>query len=175
VFNRSDSKVDALLHGHSYTAHPIGCAVAIETLRAVEALKQSSDWKKAQAQWQAGDKGVWSFWSKDSVEQLAALEGVDHAVAMGCVLKVAIKDSQGGYTSTAAVDVLKKLRYGKSASQGHPSVPTQQPEDEETLPYNVHARPLGNVIYLMSSLNTPPSVLRTSERVLHNALRSATS
>lgn len=175
VFNRSDSKVDALLHGHSYTAHPIGCAVAIETLRAVEALKQSSDWKKAQAQWQAGDKGVWSFWSKDAVEQLAALEGVDHAVAMGCVLKVAIKDSQGGYTSTAAVDVLKKLRYGKSASQGHPSVPTQQPEDEETLPYNVHARPLGNVIYLMSSLNTPPSVLRTSERVLHNALRSATS
>ena len=30
---RSSSKVDALLHGHSYSGYPIGCAAAVEALR----------------------------------------------------------------------------------------------------------------------------------------------
>lgn len=176
TFNQSDSKVDALLHGHSYTAHPIGCAVALETLKAIKDLKSSTGWKESKAQWVQSEQeekmgeGVWSFWSKSAVESLTTLPNVDHAMAMGCVLKVALKDmsGKGGYTSTASVDLLKKLRFGESAKQGHPSVPTQK--EEGKLPYNVHARPLGNVIYLMSSLNTPPSVLRTSEEVLFAAI-----
>ena len=32
TFSRSEQKADALLHGHSYTAHPIGCEVAKEAL-----------------------------------------------------------------------------------------------------------------------------------------------
>ena len=31
---RGDTKSHALLHGHSYTAHPIGCSVAIASLDA---------------------------------------------------------------------------------------------------------------------------------------------
>lgn len=176
TFNKSDSKVDALLHGHSYTAHPIGCAVALETLKAIEGLKSSPEWSDAQQDWKEGKEGgVWSFWSKQAVESLAGLENVDHAVAMGCVLKVCLKDvgGAGGYTSTASVEVLKRLRYGETESQGHPSVPVGKGGEEGKLPYNVHARPLGNVIYLMSSLNTPPKVLRTSEEVLFNAIKEA--
>ena len=30
---KSSSKVDALLHGHSYSGYPIGCAAAVEALR----------------------------------------------------------------------------------------------------------------------------------------------
>lgn len=30
---KSLSKVDALLHGHSYSGYPIGCAAAVEALR----------------------------------------------------------------------------------------------------------------------------------------------
>ncbi len=30
---RSTSKVDALLHGHSYSGYPIGCAAAVEALK----------------------------------------------------------------------------------------------------------------------------------------------
>lgn len=177
TFNKSDSKVDALLHGHSYTAHPIGCAVAVETLRAIEELKSSTGWKQSQSEWKLQKESrVWSFWSKSAVEKLTELENVHHAMAIGCVLKVALKDmsGKGGYTSTASVDLLKKLRFGESAKQGHPSVPTQK-EEEGKLPYNIHARPLGNVIYLMSSLNTPQSVLRTSEEVLHAAIADEAS
>lgn len=178
TFNQSQSKVDALLHGHSYTAHPIGCAVALETLRAIEELKASPEWEASQLDWRArrGSEsgGVWSFWSKWAVEQLSELENVDHAMAMGCVLKVALKDGdgKGGYTSTASVEVLQKLRYAPTVQQGHPSVPLARGE-EDKLPYNVHARPLGNVIYLMSSLNTPTTVLRSAEQVLFNAIREA--
>lgn len=41
----SDDKKDALLHGHSYTAHAVGCSVAIESLRQLLALHRvrSSD------------------------------------------------------------------------------------------------------------------------------------
>ncbi len=31
---RGPGKLDALLHGHSYTAHPIGCAAAVAALDA---------------------------------------------------------------------------------------------------------------------------------------------
>ncbi|TKY89234.1 hypothetical protein EX895_001765 [Sporisorium graminicola] len=178
VFNQSDSKVDALLHGHSYTAHPIGCAVALETLKAIGELRVSEEWAGCRADWAEdkgeGGEGVWSFWSKSAVQKLAALPNVDHAIAMGCVLKVALKDNggAGGYTSTASVELLKKLRYGESTPQGHPSVPVAASgEENKGLPYNIHARPLGNVVYLMSSLNTPTKVLRTSEEVLFNAIK----
>ena len=30
---KTSSKVDALLHGHSYSGYPIGCAAAVEALR----------------------------------------------------------------------------------------------------------------------------------------------
>ena len=177
AFNQSDSKVDALLHGHSYTAHPIGCAVALETLKAIGILKKSTEWESCQSDWQSQsqtgtEQGVWSFWSKAAVERLAELPNVEHAIAMGCVLKVALKDAagSGGYTSTASVELVKKLRYGDNTTQGHPSVPLKQAE-EHKLPYNIHARPLGNVIYLMSSLNTPDKVLRSSEEVLFQAIK----
>ncbi|EPQ31140.1 uncharacterized protein PFL1_01329 [Pseudozyma flocculosa PF-1] len=209
TFSRSESKVDALLHGHSYTAHPIGCQVALETLRTIAELKKSQGWTGAQGQWLAqrdgesvpadatatsaptsnsdeasgvrnGTPGAWSFWSPAAVDQLSKLPNVDHAIAMGCVLKVCLKDGEGGggYTSTASVDILKKLRTHPTALQGHASVPastpSQQPGDADAvLPFNVHARPLGNVIYFMSSLNTPNEVLRTTEKVVTKAVREA--
>ena len=172
VFNQTESKVDALLHGHSYTAHPIGCAVALETLKAIAELGASEAWMTCRTDWGvAKQDGVWSFWSRSAVERLAELPNVAHAVAMGCVLKVALKDTDGagGYTSTASVELLRKLRFGESAVQGHPTTPTD--ETGGKLPYNIHARPLGNVVYLMSSLNTPTKVLRASEEVLYNAIR----
>jgi dethiobiotin synthetase/adenosylmethionine--8-amino-7-oxononanoate aminotransferase len=38
-----DEKIDALLHGHSYTAHPIGCAVALESLREYRSMQPYQD------------------------------------------------------------------------------------------------------------------------------------
>jgi hypothetical protein len=45
IFNvfKSDKKSEALLHGHSYTAHPIGCAVALKGIEMLEAIPSLKD------------------------------------------------------------------------------------------------------------------------------------
>jgi bifunctional dethiobiotin synthetase / adenosylmethionine---8-amino-7-oxononanoate aminotransferase len=40
----SDEKSEALLHGHSYTAHPVGCAVANSALARMEESEKSGYW-----------------------------------------------------------------------------------------------------------------------------------
>ncbi|KAF9765267.1 hypothetical protein IL306_002460, partial [Fusarium sp. DS 682] len=43
----SDHKSDALLHGHSYTAHAVGCQVALESLWELQNMEQRGDWSWA--------------------------------------------------------------------------------------------------------------------------------
>lgn len=159
TFTQSDQKVDALLHGHSYTAHPIGCEIARETLRTIEEMKQSGAWSKEMIDWNKQDDNStidpWSFWSKKAVLELSSLQSVDKAMTLGTVLVVELKDmsGSGGYSSTASVDVLQKLRLAPDG------------------PFTIHARPLGNVIYFMCSLNTPEDVRRKTESALLSALQ----
>lgn len=54
----AEEKKDALLHGHSYTAHPIGCAVAVKTLSILEETdsgegEMGQEWTNAKARWGA--------------------------------------------------------------------------------------------------------------------------
>ena len=95
----SDKKADALLHGHSYTAHPIGCEVANETLRIIDKLSLSDDWTSAQASWADSDGSkskVWSFWSPDFVKAISKLPQVKETMTLGCVLSIKVQDNSGG-------------------------------------------------------------------------------
>ena len=47
----SDRKQDALLHGHSYTAHAIGCAVADRSLKEIEMLDEGAVWAVYKDAW----------------------------------------------------------------------------------------------------------------------------
>lgn len=118
TFAQSDNKADALLHGHSYTAHPIGCEIARETLRRLEKMRCGGQWSAEAADWSAGDiiaakssavdpagstsqasesmVKPWSFWSKDAVDQLSHKESVDSVMALGTVLAVNLRDVSGG-------------------------------------------------------------------------------
>jgi bifunctional dethiobiotin synthetase / adenosylmethionine---8-amino-7-oxononanoate aminotransferase len=96
----SETKTDALLHGHSYTAHPIGCEVANETMDIVEKLSTSDSWKNAQARW-AGTEGVaganvWSFWDPDFVNGLSHIDNIAEIMTLGSVLAFKVKDIDGG-------------------------------------------------------------------------------
>lgn len=88
----SNNKPDCLLHGHSYTAHPIGCSVAktsIETLDHLAATKWTSfrdNWKEKES--------VWSMWSPSVVDRLSRLNHVESVMALGSVLAVELKDDQ---------------------------------------------------------------------------------
>ena len=100
----SQSKVDALLHGHSYTAHAVGCQVANATLDKIEVLSQGGAWRLARGKWEGGGDGrprspqttVWSFWDPGFVRSISTLDAVDEAMALGTVLVIKFKDGDDG-------------------------------------------------------------------------------
>ncbi|KAF2688162.1 PLP-dependent transferase [Lentithecium fluviatile CBS 122367] len=162
-----DDKADALLHGHSYTAHPIGCHVANISLQTMDSLNMSAQtWSGFRKDWRdnhgetkltinpfrttSGDHRVWSFWSKRMVVDLSHHPRVDHVIAIGSVLAISLKDQSGsGYTSNAAAGLRDALLY-------------------EALPgeTRIHSRVLGNVIYFMASMTAGPGFLRDVEKAL---------
>jgi len=95
----SDKKADALLHGHSYTAHPIGCEVANETLSLIDKLSLSDDWISAQASWANSDGSnskVWSLWSPDFIQAISKLPLVKETMTLGSVLSIKVQDTSAG-------------------------------------------------------------------------------
>lgn len=105
----SDRKVDALLHGHSYTANPVGCAVALTAVTIVEAHEQRGGWDGEKKMWgvmqipktehaeqSEVDSGPWSFWDPKFLETVSRLKGVRDSMAMGTVLAIELDDGQGG-------------------------------------------------------------------------------
>ncbi|TFK20724.1 onanonoxo-7-onima-8-eninoihtemlysoneda [Coprinopsis marcescibilis] len=154
-----DQKAVALLHGHSYTAHPIGCEVANETLAQIEKLTESDDWKASKAVW-AEDDGqqgkAWSVWDPQFIKQVSKLPSVKEAMALGTVLAINFKDSSAGYTSFFAQNLLKPLKE-VTGNAGELSLAPGGAN------YGINYRTLGNVGYFMTSLNTKSSIIRSIE------------
>lgn len=108
----SPEKSDALLHGHSYTAHAVGCQVAVDSLRTMMQMERRGAWDAYRRDWQSsaamaseasrcGDAPeVWSVWSQGLVKDLSFAPGVEGVFAIGTVLVIALKDAHGGGTST---------------------------------------------------------------------------
>ncbi len=187
IFNvfRSQEKVDALLHGHSYTAHPIGCQVGIESLKAMQRMDRRGEWDWAKNQgWAsgsssssssstsssapslakktaAGSRGgeVWSVWPLDLVESLSRMEKrVAGVWTLGSVLAVHLKDEAGaGYSSNAALGLRSALAQGEA--------------DGNNGPWNIHSRVLGNVIYLMAGQTTTQEGVQQLSKMLVNSLK----
>jgi bifunctional dethiobiotin synthetase / adenosylmethionine---8-amino-7-oxononanoate aminotransferase len=60
IFNAflSDDKSDALLHGHSYTAHAVGCEVALKSLRTMQDMEIEGNWNEFKTDWQEQPLGA---------------------------------------------------------------------------------------------------------------------
>lgn len=113
-----EQKVDCLLHGHSYTAHPIGCAVANKTLDLIEEVTRSEEWNDVRETWGVPPAHparadatsaqrnripeIWSFWDPTVLSELSKLPNVEETMALGTVLAVKIKDDNPG-TSLSSV------------------------------------------------------------------------
>lgn len=117
IFNAfwGDEKSDALLHGHSYTAHAVGCHIADVSLQTMGELNTNDyawrgykrDWKGHEAEeswkkWSVGAKSdgaelehMWSMWSRSFVNLLSNHARVEHVNALGSVLAVALVDKSG--------------------------------------------------------------------------------
>ncbi|KAK2068054.1 hypothetical protein P8C59_002726 [Phyllachora maydis] len=142
TFARTEDKTDALLHGHSYTAHPVGCAVAVEALGSMDRLAaKGGAWDVFRAAWSADadtagtTPPVWSVWPRHLVAELSRRPAVAGVWALGSVLALHLRVADGGaegYASTAAARLRDALAAGEEG-------------------WAVHSRVLGNVLYLMGS------------------------
>ncbi|GAA5946239.1 hypothetical protein JCM3765_000164 [Sporobolomyces pararoseus] len=164
-----ENKVDALLHGHSYTAHAVGCGVANKTLQILERMenKQDGNWVEAKQEWSSNTslqvvkekkeevEPIWSLWSSSFVHSLSSHPRISGTLSLGTVLILHLSTTSSGYTSTASESFLRKLR---------------QLPGKDGLFEGIHARPLGNVVYFMSSLNSDKEMLRAVEESISKAL-----
>ena len=98
------------MHGHSYTAHAVGCHVANTSLQDMMELETKGEWDGYKADWRddsldglkitnQGVGGVpvaWSVWSKDFIQKASNRKEVESVVALGSVLAISLHDKQAG-------------------------------------------------------------------------------
>ncbi|KAK9320410.1 pyridoxal phosphate-dependent transferase [Lipomyces orientalis] len=151
----SPDKSDALLHGHSYTAHAIGCTVARTSISSMIDMERHGSWDNFKVSWQDSDgPEIWSTWSKEFIAQLSTDPCVAGAIGLGSVLAITLKDSAGsGYTSTVSQDLQARLAQTSGRD------------------WNIHSRVLGNVIYLMTSLTCATEDVRAVEKFVASCLQ----
>ncbi|KAI0636199.1 onanonoxo-7-onima-8-eninoihtemlysoneda [Trametes polyzona] len=166
----SDNKVDALLHGHSYTAYPVGCEVAHETLDIVDKLAASPAWAAAREKWKVPEPekvhqtAVWSFWDPEFVHVVSKMDNVAEVMALGTVLSIKIRDDSAGYQSHSARALLESIKTAVDSEALSPAPGGS--------PFGIHYRTLGNVAYFMLSLNTPQDVVRAVEERVWTVLQN---
>lgn len=166
----SDDKSDALLHGHSYTAHAVGCQVALQTVTELRRMEVSGEWDwaipasqrknpqqlpSASAQNSAARGAtVWSVWGPEFVDWLSRHSHVGGVWALGSVLAIHMSGADGaaGYKSDAARGLQTAL-FQASGEDG-----------------NMHSRVLGNVLYVMAGQKTTEEGVRRVERLIRRAL-----
>ena len=179
IFNAFSSaeKSDALLHGHSYTAHAVGCTVAVDSLKTMAKLDTDGSWDVYRADWRSSSPAtvessapeVWSVWSHGLLEDLSSAKSVESVFAIGTVLSISLRDEAGGgmlCSSDRNIDKANNIAgYNSDAAKG-----LQQKLAVGGDQFNVHSRVLGNVLYLMSSVTSKPESLRELERLLRSAL-----
>ncbi|KAG9233962.1 onanonoxo-7-onima-8-eninoihtemlysoneda [Amylocarpus encephaloides] len=151
-------KRDALLHGHSYTAHPIGCHVANTSLTRMREMDQDGSWQTFKNGWGGESKtnksSVWSMWSEDFVRSVSKQESVESVFALGSVLAISLcDDANAGYSSSVAAGLQQWLSSGENGPK-------------------VHSRVLGNVFYLMASQKTSQVMIQSLEATLMKGLAS---
>jgi dethiobiotin synthetase/adenosylmethionine--8-amino-7-oxononanoate aminotransferase len=170
----SENKADALLHGHSYTAHPLGCEVANETLRLIDKERASDAWNAAQKRWEVrlGEPSmVWSFWDPQFVQTLSRMDMVSEVMALGTVLSIKVKDSKAGrLTAFVLVSLASKPHSSGYVSHSAQTL-LQSLKSREGTRFSVHFRTLGDVAYFMTSLNTSPQIIREVEDKIWKALQ----
>ncbi|XP_071729663.1 bifunctional dethiobiotin synthetase/7,8-diamino-pelargonic acid aminotransferase, mitochondrial [Rutidosis leptorrhynchoides] len=125
-----DSKLKALLHGHSYSAHALGCAAACNSIKWFKDPQTNPNLAPEQ-------KFLRELWDTEVVRMISFHPAVKRVVSLGTLFAVELQvgDDDAGYTSRCATSLLEKLH-----------------ED------GIYMRPLGDVIYIMCGPCASPQV-----------------
>lgn len=113
-----DEKAQALLHGHSYTAYPAGCAVATTSLKLIDESLKSESWKRSRHAWTNEDNMETyipvssmeedptkpdvpcSLWSYSFVQALSRKKHVKKVMTLGTVVAFELEDDSSGTHSS---------------------------------------------------------------------------
>ncbi|KAE9045959.1 Bifunctional dethiobiotin synthetase/7,8-diamino-pelargonic acid aminotransferase [Phytophthora rubi] len=103
VFNTfyADSKGEALLHGHSFTAYPMGCAAAVTALEMYQIFNNASAPTKDATR---------AYWNVDALTELSTRSYIARTFAIGTVACVELASESAGYASTEAAELIQVLR-----------------------------------------------------------------
>jgi bifunctional dethiobiotin synthetase / adenosylmethionine---8-amino-7-oxononanoate aminotransferase len=138
-----DSKAQALLHGHSYTAHAVGCVSGIHALDTYAELFENED---------NNVNPMYAYFDQEQVSNLSKLPLVQDSMTLGTVVAITLHPdvSGSGYAS------------------GGRSVPLVK----HLLTKGIYARPLGNVVYIMVSPLTSKEECSRLCEALHDSILS---
>ncbi|KAG7381887.1 hypothetical protein PHYPSEUDO_005503 [Phytophthora pseudosyringae] len=103
VFNTfyADSKGEALLHGHSFTAYPMGCAAAVTALDMYQIVNDATAPTKDATR---------AYWDVDALTELSTRPYIERTFAIGTVACVELASENAGYASTEAAELIQVLR-----------------------------------------------------------------
>ncbi|RLN58803.1 hypothetical protein BBJ28_00004417 [Nothophytophthora sp. Chile5] len=97
----ADSKGDALLHGHSFTAYPMGCAAGVTALDMYQIFNDASE---------ASKDATRAYWDVEALTELSARPYIARTFAIGTVACVELASADAGYGSTEAAGLIQALR-----------------------------------------------------------------
>ncbi|CAH0493152.1 unnamed protein product [Peronospora farinosa] len=97
----ADSKGEALLHGHSFTAYPMGCAAAVTALDMYQILNNATAPTKDATR---------AYWDVDVLTKLSTKRYIERTFAIGTVACVELASENAGYASTEAAKLIQVLR-----------------------------------------------------------------
>ena len=160
----SDDKSDALLHGHSYTAHAVGCQVAVESIKEMQKMEARGDWAWAKTTRSgtalATQDTLWSVWGSEFILGLQSLSGglISGVWALGTVMAIHMASADGSQG------------YKGSAAQALHAALLEEVGGEEGMRWNVHSRVLGNTLYLMAGQKTTEETVGAVKNRLQEAV-----
>ncbi|KAB8028076.1 aminotransferase class III-fold pyridoxal phosphate-dependent enzyme [Fluviispira multicolorata] len=100
-----DSLDKALLHGHSYTATPIGCSVALESFDEIQ----------ASINYCVERDSICNLWNYSIIEKISCLSNIAGVYALGSIFALELKDTESGYASIRAKEFVTQLQNASIA------------------------------------------------------------
>ncbi|EXJ96009.1 hypothetical protein A1O1_01135 [Capronia coronata CBS 617.96] len=188
----SSSKTDALLHGHSYTAHPIGCMVANKALAEYRRMDTDGTWDGFKQSWSASSSAANTTTTRSSISAISSPSSESSSTSspplsgtispatntysfwpLHFVTTLSHHPRLDGCFALGTVLVLKVA--ADSGGSGYTSTASSSLQSRLlTLLDNegcgIHSRVLGDIIYFMTSLTTSPEQVERLSKTILQAL-----
>jgi dethiobiotin synthetase/adenosylmethionine--8-amino-7-oxononanoate aminotransferase len=102
IFNSfiGDGLDDALLHGHSYTATPMGCEISA---KAIDLIQRSKNFDNNTCE-------ISNIWENKYIKEISHFNSVERVNYIGSLLAIELKEKSPGYMSVISKKIIEVLK-----------------------------------------------------------------